>query len=175
MMRVIITAVGRDHWGLADPIVHYVASVEAHIAEIQMYDRDDGDLFALLLRLKWPGTAATLADLRTKTAEISREGAVSIRTWARDEHDRRRGWLSAPPNGRSPGRQWCRHFCPALKRHPRPPPKIVSHASDLESVGRRPSLRAGILKKIPISPLGFGRRRRTDRCSRETTIQGFTS
>ena len=87
-MRVIITAVGRDHWGLADPIVHYVASVGAHIAEIQMYDRDDGDLFALLLRLKWPGTAATLADLRIKMAEISRESAVSIRTWARDEHDR---------------------------------------------------------------------------------------
>jgi formyltetrahydrofolate hydrolase len=65
-MRVIITAVGHDNRGLADPIVHYVASVGAHIAEIQMYDRDDGGVFALLVRLKWPGTAATLADLRAK-------------------------------------------------------------------------------------------------------------
>jgi formyltetrahydrofolate deformylase len=48
-MRVIIAAVGRDHWGLADPIVHYVTSAGAHIAEIQMYDRDDRGLFALLL------------------------------------------------------------------------------------------------------------------------------
>jgi hypothetical protein len=41
-MRVIITAVGSDHWGLADPIVHYVTAVGAHIAEIQMYDSAHG-------------------------------------------------------------------------------------------------------------------------------------
>jgi formyltetrahydrofolate deformylase len=87
-MRAIITAVGKDNWGLADPIVHYVTSVGAHIAEMQMYDRDDGALFALLLRLKWPGTAATLAELRAKMAAIGRENPVSIRVWARDEHDR---------------------------------------------------------------------------------------
>jgi formyltetrahydrofolate deformylase len=87
-MRVIITAVGRDHWGLADPIVHYVTSVGAHIAEIQMYDRDDEGLFALLLCLKWPGRPATLADLRAKMAEINRESGVSIRVWARDEYER---------------------------------------------------------------------------------------
>jgi formyltetrahydrofolate deformylase len=88
IMRVILTAVGRDNWGLADPIVHYVASVGAHLAEIQMYDRDDGGLFALLLRLKWPGTAATLVDLRAKMAEINQANGVSIRVWARDEHER---------------------------------------------------------------------------------------
>jgi formyltetrahydrofolate deformylase len=87
-MRVIVTAVGRDNWGLADPIVHYVTSVGAHIAEIQMYERDDGGLFALLLRLKWPGTPATLGDLRDKMAEIGPRSAVSIRVWSRDEHDR---------------------------------------------------------------------------------------
>src|SRR6516165_5512263 len=85
-MRVIITAVGLDHWGLADPIVHYVTSVGAYIAEIHMYDHDGG-LFGMLLRLKWPGTRNSLVDLRSKMEEISRENGLSIRTWARDEHD----------------------------------------------------------------------------------------
>jgi formyltetrahydrofolate deformylase len=87
-MRVIITAVGREHWGLADPILHYVTSVGAHIAELQMYDREDDSLFALLMRLKWPGTPATLVDLRANMAEIAGQSEVSIRVWARDEHDR---------------------------------------------------------------------------------------
>jgi formyltetrahydrofolate deformylase len=87
-MRVIITAVGFDHWGLADPIMCYVTSVGARIAEIQMYDHDDGGLFTLLLRLKWPGTRNTLADLRAKMAAIGRENAVSIRVWSRDEYER---------------------------------------------------------------------------------------
>ena len=86
-MRVIITAVGPNNWGLADPIVHYVTSVGACIAEIQMYDHDEG-LFAMLLRLQWPGTAHTLADLQAKMADIGREHGLSIRTWSRDEHDR---------------------------------------------------------------------------------------
>jgi formyltetrahydrofolate deformylase len=75
-LRVIITAVGRDNWGLADPIVHYLTSVGAHIAEIRMYNRDDGDLFALLVRLKWPGRAATLTALRAKMADIGREARL---------------------------------------------------------------------------------------------------
>jgi formyltetrahydrofolate deformylase len=86
-MRVIITAVGASHWGLADPIVKYITSVGACIAEIQMYDHDGG-LFAMLLHFKWPGTANTLADLRAKMAHIGREHSLSIRTWARDEQDR---------------------------------------------------------------------------------------
>jgi formyltetrahydrofolate deformylase len=51
-MQVIITAVGPDHSGLADPIVHYVTGAGANIHEIQMYDRDDEKLFAMLLRLE---------------------------------------------------------------------------------------------------------------------------
>ena len=86
-MRVIITAVGPNNWGLADPIVQYVTSVGACIAEIQMYDHDDS-LFAMFLRLQWPGIAHTLADLRAKMADIGREHGLSIRTWSRDEHDR---------------------------------------------------------------------------------------
>jgi formyltetrahydrofolate deformylase len=39
-MQVTITAVGPDHKGLADPIIHYVTGAGANIHEIQMYDRD---------------------------------------------------------------------------------------------------------------------------------------
>jgi formyltetrahydrofolate deformylase len=53
-----------------------------------MHSHADGGLFAVLLRLKWPGTRDTLADLRAKMAEISRANGLSIRAWARDEHDR---------------------------------------------------------------------------------------
>src|ERR1700730_2274637 len=86
-MRVVLTATGSNHWGLADPIVHYVTAVGATIAEIQMYDHED-KLFAMLVRLKWPGKASTLSDLREKMVEISQEKDVSIRTWSRDEFER---------------------------------------------------------------------------------------
>ena len=35
-MRIIITALGPDHRGLADPIIHFVTGEGANIAEIQM-------------------------------------------------------------------------------------------------------------------------------------------
>src|SRR6516164_1542149 len=87
-MRVILTATGPDNWGLADPIVHFVTSVGASIAEIQMFDHDEEKSFAMLVRLKWPGRSSTLADLRDKMAEIGREKQLSIRVWSREEHDR---------------------------------------------------------------------------------------
>jgi formyltetrahydrofolate deformylase len=40
-MQTIITAVGPDNRGLADPIIHYVTGQGANIAEIQMYDHDE--------------------------------------------------------------------------------------------------------------------------------------
>ena len=87
-MRVTLTAVGPDNRGLADPIVHYITSVGANIAEIQMYDHDEESVFAMLLRCQWPGDRHTLADLRAKMVEIGREKQLSIRTWSPDEHDR---------------------------------------------------------------------------------------
>ena len=86
-MRVTITAVGPDNWGLADPIVRYVTCVGARIAEIQMREHRS-DLFAVHLRFQWPGTRNTLADLRTEMAQIGRDNGVSVRAWAPDEHDR---------------------------------------------------------------------------------------
>lgn len=84
-MQVIITAVGPDNRGLADPIVHHVTSSGANICEIQMYDHDMERLFAMLLRVEWPGDAASLIALRDRMAAIGREKGLSIRTWSRDE------------------------------------------------------------------------------------------
>ena len=89
-MQVIVTAVGPDNRGLADPIVHYVTSAGANIAEIQMYDHDAGRLFAMLLRMEWPSERAGVADLRAQMNRIGKEKSLSIRTWSRAEQ-------SAPP------------------------------------------------------------------------------
>jgi formyltetrahydrofolate deformylase len=87
-MRVIITAVGSDNWGLADRIVHYVTSVGAIIAEIQMDDHPAEGIFALMLRCHWPGRPDTLAELRARMEQIERHSGLSIRTWARPEEGR---------------------------------------------------------------------------------------
>jgi formyltetrahydrofolate deformylase len=87
-MHVTITAVGPDNRGLADPIVHYVATAGANIYEIQMYDHDSERLFAMLLRVDWPSNQEPIAELRRRMQEIGRLKGLTIRTWSRDEHDR---------------------------------------------------------------------------------------
>lgn len=87
-MEVRITAVGPDHRGLADPIIHHITGAGANIYEIQMYDHDTEKLFAMLLRIEWPGEAGSLAGLRRQLQEIGRLKGLAIRTWSRDEHDR---------------------------------------------------------------------------------------
>ena len=85
-MQVVITAVGPDNRGLADPIIHHVTSAGANIFEIQMYDHDSEGLFAMLLRCDWPAEQKDLATLRQEMDEIGRSKNLSIRTWSRDEH-----------------------------------------------------------------------------------------
>src|SRR5690242_8786069 len=87
-MQVIITAVGPDNRGLADPIVHYVTSAGANIAEIQMYDHDAERVFAMLLRFDWPEEHPPVAELRAAMNDIGRDKGLSIRTWSRAEHAR---------------------------------------------------------------------------------------
>jgi formyltetrahydrofolate deformylase len=87
-MQVIITAVGPDNRGLADPIVHYVTSAGANISEIQMYDHDAERIFAMLLRMEWPAEKQPVAELRSVMRQLGIEKGLSIRTWARDEHER---------------------------------------------------------------------------------------
>lgn len=87
-MQVVITAVGPDHKGLADPIVHYVTGAGANIHEIQMYDRDSEHLFAMMLRTEWPADDTPIAELRETMHGIGKEKGLAIRTWSRDEHVR---------------------------------------------------------------------------------------
>jgi formyltetrahydrofolate deformylase len=85
-MQVILTAVGPDNRGLADPIVHHVTSAGANIAEIQMYDHDHERLFAMLLRMAWPADKVSLLELRARMNVISRDKGLSIRVWSPEEH-----------------------------------------------------------------------------------------
>ena len=84
-MQVVITAVGPDNRGLADPIIHHVTGAGANIFEIQMYDHDLERLFAMHLRCEWPGDAQSLVALRSQMQDIGRVKDLSIRTWSRDE------------------------------------------------------------------------------------------
>lgn len=79
-MQIIITAVGPDNRGLADPIVHYVTGQGANIAEIQMYDHDRQRLFAMLLRVEMPREA--WPDVRHAMTEIGKLKELSIRVWS---------------------------------------------------------------------------------------------
>ena len=86
-MRIVITAVGPDDRGLADPIVHYVTSEGANIAEIQMYDHDEERVFAMLVRIDLPPDRFLAA--RERLVEIGREKKLSIRVWSPEERAER--------------------------------------------------------------------------------------
>jgi glycine cleavage system regulatory protein len=77
-MQVIITAVGPDNSGLADPIVHHVTTAGANIYEIQMYDHDSEKLFAMLLRWLdahgWRGDAATVREWWQTDIDLNAQG-----------------------------------------------------------------------------------------------------
>jgi formyltetrahydrofolate deformylase len=86
MMQVTITAVGPDNKGLADPIVHYVTGAGANIYEIQMYDRDQEHLFAMMMRIDWPAELHDIATLRDHLQQIGQERGLQVRVWSRDEN-----------------------------------------------------------------------------------------
>ncbi|MFO1000014.1 MAG: formyltransferase family protein [Planctomycetaceae bacterium] len=87
-MQVTITAVGPDHKGLADPIIHYVTGAGANIHEIQMYDRDTERLFAMLMRIEWSTATESVSTLRSRLEEIGKLKGLQVRVWSRDEHTR---------------------------------------------------------------------------------------
>lgn len=78
-MQFVITAVGPDNRGLADPIVHCVTEMGANIAEIQMFDHDQQSVFSMLTRVSMDATAED--ELKGSMAKISAETGLSIRTW----------------------------------------------------------------------------------------------
>jgi formyltetrahydrofolate deformylase len=86
-MQVVITAVGPDNRGLADPIVHSVTGMGASISEIQMYDHDEESVFSMLTRINID--AARFDDLSNEMAEVSKRTELSIRTWSPEIRGRR--------------------------------------------------------------------------------------
>jgi formyltetrahydrofolate deformylase len=78
-VEVVITALGPDNVGLADPIIHYVTGVGARIAEIQMYDHDEEHLFAMLCRVDLEPQA--LEPLRQAMRQIGEYKRLAIRVW----------------------------------------------------------------------------------------------
>ncbi len=82
-MQVVVTAVGPDHKGLADPIVHHVTGAGANISEIQMFDHQQQAVFAMMLRMNWE--VDTLESLRTEMDRIALQKGLSIRVWSPEE------------------------------------------------------------------------------------------
>lgn len=79
-MEVILTAVGPDHRGLADPIIHDVTGRGANICEIQMYDHDAERVFAMLLRIDLPDEE--FPAMQQNVREIAERTGLSIRIWS---------------------------------------------------------------------------------------------
>jgi len=86
-MQFVITAVGPDNRGLADPIVHSVTELGASIGEIQMFDHDQESVFSMLTRIEI--NADNVDDLQGAMQEISRRTGLSIRTWSPNTQGRR--------------------------------------------------------------------------------------
>ena len=81
-MQVVITAVGPDNRGLADPIIHSVTALGANVAEIQMYDHDAESVFSMLTRIEIPDQSLEL--VRDAMAGVSDTTGLSVRTWTPD-------------------------------------------------------------------------------------------
>lgn len=86
-MQVVITAVGPDNTGLADPIIHYVTGEEANIGEIQMYNHDEEAVFAMLLRIEL--NPDRFERVRTALQEIGDMKGLGVRVWSPDERKTR--------------------------------------------------------------------------------------
>ncbi|WP_425399746.1 formyltetrahydrofolate deformylase [Aeoliella sp.] len=79
-MQIVITAVGPDNRGLADPIVHSVTGLGANIAEIQMYDHDQQSVFSMLTRVEIDSSRCQ--ELQDSMEEVARTTGLSVRTWS---------------------------------------------------------------------------------------------
>jgi formyltetrahydrofolate deformylase len=78
-MEIVVTAVGPDNVGLADPIIHEITAQGASIAEIQMYDHDEAAVFAMMCRLNIDGSHWD--SIRSSMQGIGREKRLSVRVW----------------------------------------------------------------------------------------------
>ncbi|MDZ4852837.1 MAG: formyltransferase family protein [Pirellulaceae bacterium] len=86
-MEIVVTAVGPDNVGLADPIIHDLTGRGANIAEIQMYNHDDAAVFAMLCRANVD--AAELAPIKQAMAVIGQRKQLEVRVWSPEERQAR--------------------------------------------------------------------------------------
>lgn len=78
-MEIVVTAVGPDNVGLADPIIHGLTGRGGSIAEIQMYDHDEAGVFAMMCRVNidpshWDA-------LRSEMLGVGQDKDLSVRVW----------------------------------------------------------------------------------------------
>jgi len=86
-MQFVITAVGPDNRGLADPIVHCVTELGANIGEIQMFDHDQESVFSMLTRVEMD--PSKVDELERAVQSISSRTGLSIRTWSHPAGNRK--------------------------------------------------------------------------------------
>lgn len=86
-MQFVITAVGPDNRGLADPIVHSVTELGANIAEIQMFDHDQQSVFSMLTRVEIE--SARQSELELAMEAVANTTGLSVRTWSPDRNGRK--------------------------------------------------------------------------------------
>ncbi len=76
----MITAVGPDNVGLADPIIHDITGRGANIAEIQMYDHDEAAVFAMMCRIHVD--RAQWEPIQQSMRQIGAFKKLEIRVWS---------------------------------------------------------------------------------------------
>lgn len=81
-MEIVVTAVGPDNVGLADPIIHEATLQGASIAEIQMYDHDEAGVFAMICRLNI--NADHWKSIQASMRAIGSAKKLSVRVWSPD-------------------------------------------------------------------------------------------
>ncbi|MEM7475857.1 MAG: formyltransferase family protein [Planctomycetota bacterium] len=81
-MEVVVTAIGPDTVGLADPIIHFVTSVGGNFSEIQMYDHDEAEVFAMMCRVRID--AGQWKHLHFSLSQIGEIKGLSVRVWSPD-------------------------------------------------------------------------------------------
>jgi formyltetrahydrofolate deformylase len=86
-MQIVITAVGPDNRGLADPIIHCVTGLGANIEEIQMFNHDEGCVFSMLTRIELDPARGD--ELRADMRDVAGRTGLSIRTWTPEIAGRR--------------------------------------------------------------------------------------
>jgi formyltetrahydrofolate deformylase len=79
-MEIVITAVGPDNVGLADPIIHDITGRGANITEIQMYNHDEAAVFAMMCRIDVPHSQ--LGPIERSMVEIGTSKGLEIRVWS---------------------------------------------------------------------------------------------